>query len=658
MTIDQDNNTSAARDTDTSRQKHFVNGGGFGDMHASVAVPTQKRWLWRMMAFGGPAYIVAVGYMDPGNWATDIAGGAQFGYTLIWILLLSNLMAVLLQTLSARLGLATGRDLAQACRDDYHPVVRYPLFALCQIAIVACDLAEVLGTAIGLNLLFGIPMIPAVVITGLDVFLLLAIQRLGVRKFEAFILSLISIVGLCFIAELFLSPPSASGIARGFVPGMLSHEQLYIAIGIIGATVMPHNLYLHSSLVQSRDVKRTPDGIAQACRYNLLDTSIALNAAFFVNAAILILAASAFWSNGIVVTELKQAYHLLNSALGSELAPVLFGVALICAGQSSTLTGTLAGQITMEGFLHLRMRPWLNRLLTRMMAIVPAVAVIALTGEGGTYELLIFSQVLLSLQLPFAVVPLVRFTASKKKMGPFANRWWMNLLGGLIAVIIITLNVMLVFSEVRGWIGAAGPVWGMWIAVVVSIVAAALAALLLWLIFKQDRAAGPTQELSALQVAQQATGGGRTYARIGVALEAKASDGQMLAEAISIARAHQAHLVLIHIVEGAGGQWYGQRTRDLEARADEKYIQDLKTQLSSPASAQGSGEVAAGLQVTAVLGHGHVVREIARLARDQQLDLLVMGGHGHGRIGDIFHGETITGVRHRLEVPVLSVRRN
>ena len=338
------------------------------EVHRSVKIPTTRSWR-RWLAFTGPAYLVSVGYMDPGNWATDLEGGARFGYMLLWVLLMANAMAILLQTLSARLGLVTGHDLAQACHDDYPKPVNVILFILCEIAIAACDLAEVLGTAIGLNILTGIPLLWGVIITGFDVLLLLAMQRFGIRKLEAFILILISTIGLCFIVQIFISQPSASGIASGFVPQWLSGEQLLVAIGILGATVMPHNLYLHSALVQSRDVTRSREAVAQACKYNLIDSAIAMNAAFFVNAAILIVAAATFWRYGLPVTEIQQAPQMLNDVLGSRVAPVAFAIALVCAGQSSTITGTLAGQITMEGFIRLRLRPWLRRIITRALAI-------------------------------------------------------------------------------------------------------------------------------------------------------------------------------------------------------------------------------------------------------------------------------------------------
>lgn len=370
----------------------------------------------RLFSFVGPAYLISVGYMDPGNWATDIEGGSCFGYTLIWVLLMSNLMAILLQTLSARLGIVTGRDLAQGCRREYARPLRLFLWVLAEIAITATDLAEILGTIIGLNLLFGLPYMWGAAVTIFDTFLLLGIQRLGVRKMEAFIVMMVATIGACFVIEVFLAKPDWGGIASGFVP-RLEPGALYIAIGMIGATVMPHNLYLHSSLVQTREIADTEAGRAEAYKFNLIDLTIALNAAFLVNAAILIMSAADFHSRGIVVTEIQQAHDLLKPVLGSSIAPVGFAIALLAAGQSSTLTGTHSGQIVMEGFLNIRMRPWLRRLVTRSLALGPAVAVIALAGDGGIYKLLILSQVILSLQLPFAVIPLIHFTSDRKKYG-------------------------------------------------------------------------------------------------------------------------------------------------------------------------------------------------------------------------------------------------
>ncbi len=620
------------------------------DVHRSVSV-AHGHWIQRLLAFSGPAYLVSVGYMDPGNWATDIEGGSRFGYRLIWVLLMSNLMAVLLQTLSARLGLVTGRDLAQACRDSYRPVIRWALFILCEIAIAACDLAEVLGTAIGLNLLFGIPLIWAVLITAFDVFILLAMQAWGIRKMEAFIIALISTIGLCFIIEIFLSKPSWTGIASGFIPTALSRgdHSLYIAIGILGATVMPHNLYLHSALVQSRDVHRSREGIKQACRYNLIDSAVALNCAFFVNAAILIVAAATFWTRGHVVGEIQEAHELLHRLLGS-FAPAAFAVALLCAGQSSTLTGTLAGQITMEGFLHLRIRPWVRRLITRMLALAPAVIVIMISGDQGTYKLLILSQVILSLQLPFAVVPLVKFTSSKRKMGPFASHWFWAGVAWLVAGIIIFLNAQLVFGKISDWNREAGSYGPLVLALTVP-TSLALGALLAWMAFRREGEEYPQRSDSADAVAQAALGVAQQFKRIGVALDASDSDAAMLTEAVALARTHRADLVLMHVVEGVGGQWYGQHTDDAEHRHDARYMHELAQRLGA-----SLGEY--GVTVTVSLGYGSVKKELVRIARHEKIDMLVAGGHGHRVLSDLLRGETLTGLRHGVSVPVLTVRGN
>jgi manganese transport protein len=617
------------------------------DVHRSVKIPPSRSWR-RLLAFTGPAYLVSVGYMDPGNWATDLEAGSKFGYRLIFVLLMANAMAVLLQTLSARLGLVTGRDLAQACHDDYPPLVNYALFALCEIAIAACDLAEVLGTAIGLNLLTGIPLIWAVVVTGGDVLLLLAMQHYGIRKMEALILGLISIIGLCFVVEIFLSKPSPTGILSGFKPIWLSGGELLVAIGIIGATVMPHNLYMHSSLVQSRDVTRSREAVAEACKYNLIDSAIAMNVAFLVNAAILIVAAATFWSRGQEITEIQEAHHMLYDIFGS-VAPITFAVALICAGQSSTITGTLAGQITMEGFLRLRMRPWLRRMITRSLAIAPAVAFIGFWGNEKVMDLLILSQVVLSLQLAFAVVPLVKFTSSAQKMGPFVNRWWLQALAWGVTGIIVSLNGKLVYEQVLDWADKAGP-YG-WIVYLIAVpLIACLSVLLLWLSLRRERPIPETAEVSADEVANLATAHARRFRRIGVALEALPSDSAMLAEAIALARTHQAELVLIHVVEGPGGLWYGPQTGDLESRHDEDYLKNLVERLRAELPCQGIPHI------SAVLGFGSPPREIASLAKQNGVDLMVLGGHGHNSLLDLLRGETISGVRHRLDIPVLAVR--
>ena len=622
-------------------------GRSLDDVHRSVKIPTSHGWR-RLMAFAGPAYLVSVGYMDPGNWATDIAGGSQFGYRLLWVLLMSNAMAVLLQTLSARLGLVTGRDLAQACHDAYPPVVRAILFVLCEIAITACDLAEVLGSAIGLNLLFGLPLFWGVVVTGSDVLLLLVIQRWGIRRMEALILGLISLVGLCFIVEVFLAKPALGEILRGFVPRPLSHDELYLAIGIIGATVMPHNLYLHSSLVQSRDVTRSREAVVEACRFNLFDSIIAMNCAFLVNAAILIIAAAAFWTRGHVVNELQEAHGLLDMTLGSWLAPYAFALGLLCAGQSSTVTGTLAGQITMEGFLRFRMRPWLRRLVTRLLAIVPAVIIIWRAGDRAVYQLLILSQVILSMQLAFAVVPLVKFTGSRQKMGPFANRRGVQILAWLVTVAIVALNAVLVYQQIGEWIEAAGERG--WIVTATAVpLTLGLVSLLGWMVLQPERMEEKGPAVVVDDVVQAAARLPQRFQRIGVALEARPSDSVMLAQAIGLARAHRACLVLMHVVEGVGGQWYGPQTGDLESRGDEEYLESLAARLGK----ELKDDVPA---VEYALGYGDVPSQIVELGKRENIDFLVLGGHGHQAIGDLVHGQTIPGVRHGLSIPMLTVR--
>ena len=424
------------------------------EVYRSIPVAGVTKWR-KMLAFAGPGYLVAVGYMDPGNWATDLAGGSRFGYALLSVILISNLMAVLLQGLASKLGIVTGRDLAQACRDHYSTPVVWALWLLCEVAIAACDLAEVIGSAIALNLLFGIALPIGVAITGLDVLLLLYLQNKGVRILEALVITLVATVGICFAFELVLARPDMAGVMRGFIPTtdiISDREKLYIAIGILGATVMPHNLYLHSSIVQTRRYEQTSAGKREAVRYAFVDSTIALSFALFINAAILIVAAASFHTTGNQgVAEIQDAYKLLTPLLGAG-ASTMFALALLASGQNSTLTGTLAGQIVMEGFLNIRIRPWLRRLITRLIAIVPAVIVAIVSGESGTARLLILSQVILSLQLSFAVFPLVMFTSSKLKMGEFVNPAWMKVLAYLVATVIASLNVWLLFQTVRSWL--------------------------------------------------------------------------------------------------------------------------------------------------------------------------------------------------------------
>ncbi len=432
------------------------------EVFRSIPVPKNASFWRKLLAFAGPGFLVSVGYMDPGNWATDLAGGAKFGYSLLSVILISNLMAILLQHLCVKLGVVTGRDLAQACRDDYPRPVIIVLWLLCEAAIAACDLAEVVGSAIGLQLLFGIPLVWGCVITSLDVMLVLFLQNKGFRYVEALVIAVILTIGGCFLAELIFVKPDLGAMTAGFVPTMeilKNREMLFVAIGILGATVMPHNLYLHSSIVQTRNFERTPEGKAEAIHFSTLDSTFALMFALFINGGILVLAAAAFhWSGHRDVAEIQDAYQLLSPTLGVGIASTLFALALLASGQNSTLTGTLAGQIVMEGFLNIRMRPWLRRLITRLIAIVPAVLVIGILGEGRTTDLLIWSQVILSMQLGFAVIPLLLFTDSRAKMGKFANPLWIKVLAWSTAFIIVVLNLKLLFDQFApaSWQAAVG----------------------------------------------------------------------------------------------------------------------------------------------------------------------------------------------------------
>jgi manganese transport protein len=514
------------------------------------------------------------------------------------------------------------------------------LWVLSEIAIAACDLAEVLGTAIGLNLLFGLPLVYGVVVTGLDTLLFLAVQQFNIRKIEAFILFFVAIIGVCFGIELFLARPDWAGVAGGFLP-RLNMQSLYVAVGILGATVMPHNLYLHSALVQTRAVDQTTEGKRLACRYNLIDTSVALNAAFFVNSAILILAASVFFRNALPVTEIQQAHSLLAPMLGTAMASTLFAVALIAAGQSSTITGTLAGQIVMEGFLHFKIRPVVRRLITRMIAIIPAVAVIAIKGDEGSYDLLILSQVILSLQLPFAVIPLIKFTGNRELMGNFANKTWVTVLSWTTAGVIVALNANLVFQTVSGWIGRAGDsAWLLWLTTVPA--AVAVLGLLIYVSLprrfftrrKPVQVAAPVLELSE-----------QRYRRIGVAVDFGKTDGKVVSHAHTLASLHKATLVLFHVVEGVSGQVYGDEAHDEEARHDREILDGMADQLRQ-----------AGSTVEKVLGFGRAPEQLVALSREHRVDLLVMGAHGHRGVQDLLFGTSISEVRHKLDIPVLVVQ--
>ena len=426
------------------------------EVYRTIKIPDQGSFWQKMLAYAGPGYLVSVGYMDPGNWATDLAGGAKFGYTLLSVILISNLMAILLQALCVKLGVATGRDLAQACRDNFSPGINFCLWILCEIAIAACDLAELVGSAIALQLLFGIPLVLGVCITALDVFIILLLQSKGFRYIEALVITIITVIGGCFIAELLFARPDLGGVLQGFIPQtevVRNPEALYIAIGILGATVMPHNLYLHSSIVQTRAWQDTPAKKWEAIKFGTIDSTVALSLALFINAAILILSAATFhFSGNQEVAEIQDAYKLLSPLLGVAPASAIFAIALLASGQNSTLTATMAGQIVMEGFLQIRLKPWLRRLLTRLVAIVPALLTIIFFGEGSTTSLLILSQVILSLQLSFAVIPLIMFTSDRRLMGEFINPRWLKVLSCAVATVIVGLNSWLLLQTFLRWL--------------------------------------------------------------------------------------------------------------------------------------------------------------------------------------------------------------
>jgi manganese transport protein len=618
------------------------------EVHSTVALSKSSSFWRRLFAFAGPAYLVSVGYMDPGNWATDIAGGSKYGYSLIWVLAMSNGMAVLLQSLSARLGIVAGKDLAQACRAYYPPWINIPLWLLCEIAIAACDLAEVIGSAIGMQLLFGIPLLWGVLITAFDALLLLLMTQLGMRKTEAFIIMLVTTIGLCMGLEVFLAKPEWGGILRGFAPNLHDQGALYIAIGILGATVMPHNLYLHSALVQSRRIEKSPLGIRQALKFNLIDSVVALNAAFFVNAAILIMAAAVFHSAGYLeVAEIQDAHGLLEPLVGVALAPILFGIALLASGQSSTITGTLAGQIVMEGFINLRLPPIIRRLITRSIAIIPAVLVIIYIGERATGSLLVLSQVILSLQLPFAVIPLVHFVSNRNIMGNFAIPLWTRGLSWIVTTIIVSLNAWLVWGTVGVWITDYPGAWFIYAAILPSL--GIVAALLLYVTLRPWVAArlrplGPAGEPSIhgepvmpdLKLISP-------YHRVALALDFSSADAGVISHGASLA-ASGASLMLIHVVESAAARTLGGEIEDTEARVDRERLDKYATALRG-----------IGYQVETALGFGRPVKEIPLLVESLHADLLVMGAHGHRNIGDLLHGTTADAVRHKVKIPVMIV---
>jgi len=623
-----------------------MSGKSLEEVHESVQTSGKAKGFRKILAFLGPAYLISVGYMDPGNWATDIAGGSQFGYALIWVLLMSNIMALLLQSLSARLGIVTQRDLAQASRETYSKFINYILYFLAEIAIAACDLAEVLGMAIGLNLLFGLPLIEGVLITVLDTFLLLFLINKGMRKMEAFIIALVAIIGFSFIFEMIFAQPELDKVFAGLIPSLPGEAALYIAIGIIGATVMPHNLYLHSSLVQTRKFDRTKDGIKQALKYNFIDSTIALNLAFFVNAAILILAAATFHKAGMYeVAEIQDAHKFLEPLLGNKMAPILFAVALIAAGQSSTVTGTLAGQIIMEGYLNFRMKPWVRRIITRLIAIVPAVIVIYIFGESVTGKLLIFSQVVLSLQLGFAIIPLIHFVSDKSKMKGFHISTATRIAAWLIALIIVSLNAKLVFDEIHGWLESAeDPTW-LWLTVVP--LAFAFLILLLYIVF-QPFFAKPKADIynhspHNLKLKFESTG---VYSKknIAVTVDFSKADESALNNAFALGGI-EARYTLIHVVETVGAILYGDQVVDHETSVDEKLLAEYEKMLTEK-----------GYKINTKLAFGEPGKGIPKIVNEGNFDVLVMGTHGHTGFKDLILGTTVDKVRHRIKIPLFIVK--
>jgi manganese transport protein len=630
------------------------------EVHASVATSQMDGWR-RMFAFAGPAYLISVGYMDPGNWVTDLIGGAQFGYRLLWVIVMSNLMALLLQTLSARLGIVTRRDLAQACRDEYPTGIAYTLWILCEIAIVACDLAEVIGAAIGLNLLFKIPLLIGVLVTAADTLLILWFTRYGIRVIEAFVIVLILTISGCFAFEIFLSHPSPGEVLRGLVPH-LNAGSLYIAVSILGATVMPHNLYLHSALVQTRRIGKTEADLRTACRYNFFDSALALNGAMFVNLAILVVAAATFFKHHIAVTELRQAHTLLAPLLGTTAASILFGAALLCSGQSSTLTGTMAGQVVMEGFLRFKMQPWLRRSVTRVLAIIPAVLTLVYAGEKGINNLIILSQVVLSLQLSFAVIPLVHLTSDRRRMGVFVNAWWVSALAWLTAAIILSLNIFLAAQTIGDWIAASGS-WKPLVVTLLTIAAAGLLFLVVTVVIwpwighgrigqkgtapessGKEPQAGPVAvsvpvPTAALRVPPR-------YSTILVPLDHSAADAEAVAHAVALAQSNGAQIALLHIEEGVTSRMYGSLASTAEIKEGEDYFDQVAQSLR-----------AMGITTEIHVRHSSKpAQEIVRTAHDVHADLLIMAAHGHRGLKDIIFGTTINKVRHEVKIPILVVR--
>ena len=621
------------------------------EVHGSVEIPRQLSFWRRLFAFSGPAYLVSVGYMDPGNWATDIAAGSKFGYRLLWVLVMSNVMAILLQSFSARLGIVTGMDLAQACRAMFHRRISWVLWILAEVAIAACDLAEVLGSAIGLQLLFGMPLLVAVFITALDTFVLLLLHHKGVRLMEAFILTLVLTIGICLAIEVFLSRPMWGAMASGLVPQLPGEGALYLAIGILGATVMPHNLYLHSALVQSRRNAHTPAGIRQGIRFNIIDSVIALNGALLVNAALLVLAGATFFKAGMFdVAEIQDAHRLLEPLLGAKIAPIAFAVALIAAGQSSTITGTLAGQVVMEGFVRIRLRPIVRRLLTRALAIVPAVVTIVFFGERATGNLLVLSQVILSLQLSFAVIPLIQVVSDRRWMGQYAIGRWAQISGWVVASVIAALNLKLVFDAiVDGIQGAGSQAWVLWAtAVPLSVGLIALLVYVMVVPALERRRGEPVGALVGVHGPSEVPeiDPPRSPRLIAAAVDFSRADKAVLSNSVTLVRAggRGAKLLLFHVVESGGALVMGGELSDSEARGDQQRLELYAKEL---------GEM--GVEASYDLGFGEPADELAALVARHEPEIIVLGSHGHRGMGDLVHGTSVEKLRHQVKIPVMVI---
>jgi manganese transport protein len=636
----------------SEQNQRIHRGVSLSEVHETVVVPSRgSKWL-RWLAITGPALMVSVGYMDPGNWATDLAGGSQYNYTLIWVLLMSNLMAILLQSMAARLGIVSRRDLAQVNHEEYHPAVNIPLYILAEIAITATDLAEALGSAVALQLLFGLPLLYGVILTALDVLLLLLLSHVGIRKLESVVLALVGTIGVAFLIEIILGRPDWGGIVRGFVPALPDANALYIAIGILGATVMPHNLYLHSSLVQTRKIGKEREDIRQAIRWNTIDSAVSLNIAFFVNAAILVVAAAVFYRNGYYnVAEIQDAHRLLQPLLGVAIAPLAFAIGLLASGQSSTITGTLAGQIVMEGYLNLRIRPWLRRLITRLLAVIPAVLVIIHSGEHSVTALLVLSQVILSLQLPFAIIPLIHAVADRRRMGEFSIGKWLQALAWLVAIVIVVLNIKLIIDQITAWIlDARSQAWILQVTVIPIVVALGLLLLYVtvqpWLRGRIQpigwpRIAGVHRKPATTSVALMQP---NPYQRVAIALDFSGKEEKLLVESLRLIDKARTQLFLMHVVESPVGRSLGAEGEDFETLTDRDHLEKLADLMKK-----------AGISTYWRLSSGDPSAELAKMINKLNVDIVLVGSHGHAGVSDLIHGTVIGNLRHRIRASVMIV---